>query len=247
VEFGTAKRLQYLLDNDPELRRLAEVPEPAAPVSEGLAALGVPYQLGSGWLRPVGRRAFVALRAIDSPLLGRIEDAQPIDAYRALYVVCHDARALRQVMACDQRLRILESQKALAAGSPEMLTAYLKRVDDVARETWAAFDEEALTFAAIEFGDPPPVDVLNVLACALRDAVGQLAQAGSAQKKTGQPPSTSTGSGMSTLCARAWAWTRTPFRWLASVRWWRRSGEPAAMAAGAQTPTPPSGSAASEK
>ena len=244
-DFGTAKRLQYLMDNDPELRRLAEGPGAVAPRSEGLAAIGTPYRLGNGWLRPLKRDALLSMRAIDSPLLGRIEDAQPIDAYRALYAVAAGPLALRRVMAFDQRLKVLESQKGLASGSPEMLRAYLEQVSALTAETWGKFDEEALAFAVKEFGDVSPVDVLNVLAFAIRDAIGSL---GGTEKKT-EPTaaSTPTGSGMSTWCARVWGWIPRPCRWLGCLRWWRRTGGRAEPAAGEATRRPSTGSDASEK
>jgi hypothetical protein len=246
MEFGNAKRLQYLIDSDPELKRLARESRAEARASEGLAACGVAYPLGEGAVRPPGKRALVALEAIDSPLLGRIEDAAPIDAYRALYVVCEGPAALSPVLACDVRRAALDKLKELASGSPEALAVYLSRVDAVTKETWQEFDLAALAYTEKHFGHVDPVDVLNVIASALRDAVAGFAQGApapdgdeaQAEKKTASGNGTTpTGAGTTTCSVIRWAWTRKLLRWPAwALAWLLAGGRKARAAEGTTVP-----------
>ena len=190
-----AQKIVDAMKADPEMIGLLNA-DPDIPDTETAAAVGAGYALGTGELFPIPSGVFVGLSLIESPFLGRPEDIADIDTYRALYVCAAGRDALRPIMGHAQRRERLERERESAQGNPALYEVWLKRADELERETWAAFDLAAMEYSE-RFGNPSPPEVLDCLFCVLRDARAGLAQLpgkpGGTVKKNLSTPSGSQG------------------------------------------------------
>jgi hypothetical protein len=167
-------RVQAALDADPVLRELSRAPrEVESAETETTAYAGAGYPLGVGTVYPATRRAFVALAAIESPLLGRVEDLADWDAFRALYAVCAPEAALVPVAGRASRRQALARYQGRAEQSPDLYAAWLRAGDVIEAETWQAFDTAAAHHAA-QFGPVSPAEVVELLYRVLADATSGL-------------------------------------------------------------------------
>lgn len=162
------------LQADPAVAELLRQ-EPEIPATETGAAVAIPYTLGGRPVPPACAGTFLALSLIDSPLLGRLDECEDIDAYRALYIACHGAEVLAPIMGYHQRRERLTEIKSMIDGKPEMLVVYLAQVDAIERTTWGEFDRKTLAFVQT-FGNVTPAEILETLFLILRDARAGMAQ-----------------------------------------------------------------------
>lgn len=162
-EFLADARVQAALDSATE-----------APPTETLAALGVPYQIGTGRLPPVTPEALACLAVIRSPILSDAAAVSEMDVYRALYLACKGAPALTPLMGVEQRREALTDVLAAAERIPALVEVYARLRLEL-EGVWSEFDTAAVKHAA-QFGVVAPAEIYRVLLLALRDAQAGLAQ-----------------------------------------------------------------------
>ncbi len=161
-------KILHQLETDAELKRLESVGSKSEP-TEALSCAGIPYQLNGVDVNPTMRGIFIALSAIQSPIIGDLSELTDADVYRALYAICGGIEPLRPIMALEQRLRRLRDYEDAAKTSAELFAAYLDNIDRAQTSAWESYDQAAMQFCE-QYGAVDVQEIFQLIVQIIKDA-----------------------------------------------------------------------------
>lgn len=150
-----------------------EFSTPEASSTAAYAMMGEGYRIGNVELKPITMTSLNLLQAIDSPFLTDEDmDIEPSLELmlESLYVLAKGTVAIRPLIALDRRIAAAKKMEQLAESKVEYFEAYMKHIDRITDEAYAAFATAAVEFG-IEIGPFVLADAVSTLELMFADAL----------------------------------------------------------------------------